>query len=92
VIIDANGVRVSGPVTAKRARVLWKDGVLYIVTAVDRVQALSCEQPRKWGGGYQADIDGAILMIQVPSCGCHRNARLGALTHDQIIAAASVDA
>lgn len=89
---DINGARVSGMVSAKGARVLYRDGWLYIAKTPDDVMAFECQEPVRWAGGYKVRIGDFAVQVQPPSCGCQRSAALRAMTPEQIIAAVKVEA
>lgn len=88
--------RVRGAVQAKDARVVWEDGVLYLVTSRTDVTSYPASQPRRMGGLWQSTLsDGRAVSFIRPGCGaCLRRitAALSPMTLEEIRAAVAVDA
>jgi len=74
VVFDVAASRVFGLVTARDARVVWADGVLYVARSPTDVAAFSSEKPpRRRSGVYEAQVGEAMIRIQPATCGsCKR--------------------
>jgi len=92
--VDVNGASVFGVLKATKTRVIWSDGMLYVAKQPDDVSGFACSTaPVRWGGGWKANLDdGKVLQILKPSCSCHRNRELSAMSAADIMASVSVSA
>ena len=93
--LDVNGAKVFGSYKVEKARVFWQDGKLYIVTPPFTLRVFDVpDEPRKSAGTYKVTTtDGIALRIQRPTCGCQKDATLGRMSREEIIArGALVDA
>jgi hypothetical protein len=84
--VDIGPVKVLGARHANRARVLWADGVLYIVHSANRVEKVATEEPyREATGTWRAQSDAGLISFTrkgCPTCNYH----LGKIPVESIVA------
>lgn len=72
--IDMGPCSVKGPLSALRTRVMWQDGVLYVVRSLQDVVSLLCPaMPRQEGGAarpYLAHTDTGVVRFRRAGCTC----------------------
>lgn len=86
--VDVGPVRVLGPVKSNRARVFWRDGVLYVAAGRNAVKSIETSEPvRSTSGWVATTTDGAEITFT--SHGCPRCGwTLHRVDADQLVAAA----
>ena len=94
-MLDVIAGRVHGAVQAKDARVVWKDGHLYVCDSVSgRIASLETTEPKRYGAFYKCETSTRTITFQPPGCGtCRRrvaSSKVGQMSVDEIVASATV--
>lgn len=82
--VDIGPVNVLGAMRASRARVLWADGILYVVHSASRIEKLATSQPVLEGQVWRAQSETGLVSFSrrgCPACGY----KLGRIPVDQIL-------
>jgi len=83
---DQGPMNVTGAITARRARVIWKDGNLYVFTTPKNPQVMPTTEPVLNGDGYSVSTpeDGTISFTRKGCSTCGWT--LGKITAEQLLA------
>lgn len=67
---DQGPMNVSGAITARRARVIYKDGMLYVFTTPTRAQSMATTEPVQSGQDWtvQTEEDGTVIHFTRRGC------------------------
>lgn len=86
--VDVGPVRVSGPVKSNRARVFWRDGMLYVAAGRNAVKSVETTEPVRERNHWAATTDDGQT-ITFTEHGCPRCGwTLSRVPADQLVAAA----